>query len=468
MKYEKINFLSLFGKKMAKYDNKIKIKRILKKKNELIPHQEIIDSYIDKNWNEKKSDYEINKEKEKFNSFLDELNDYSNKIKEKRDEYFSKIKGYKNFEEEKQIKEKRKKRFQDIISLKKRRISLQSHKLFPNFRDFYSPEIPNLNVSINKKNFDKYKVTFLTEKTNNSKIYNNKNKAFFPIPTLPNINNIHNGLNDLNKKIYSSETSKTNRIINISTEKSLTNRTKNKILSPKSQIQLFNIKLKKKKKNFLINTKNKYIQIKQKISPINNFSNNSNILSNFDKSEIPIKEDINKNKSNSKINLFNKKMIRRSISSFILNNDENISLNDYSNIMKKVPNKLIKYQKRWNSPKAILFDKIVGRYDENQKKKLREIKGIKSYFPNYNSILVNHNKSFVKYGKNKEIALKNLKIDTTRKLISNYYNLIHSSSNSYIVMDIIKKENQKRKEEKINKMKEKYGLFYELVDNIKK
>ena len=133
-----------------------------------------------------------------------------------------------------------------------------------------------------------------------------------------------------------------------------------------------------------------------------------------------------------------------------------------------MPIKLNKYKKKWNSPKSILFDKNVGRDEINNKKKFSEIERTKSYFPNYNAIFVDNNKSFVNYGKNKDILLKNYKMNFNRKIISDRKKLENSPLNSYIVMDIINKEKQKNEKEKINKMKEKFGDSYELLKIIKK
>ena len=109
-----------------------------------------------------------------------------------------------------------------------------------------------------------------------------------------------------------------------------------------------------------------------------------------------------------------------------------------------MPIKLNKYKKKWNFPKSILFDKNIGR----KKKKFSEIEGTKSYFPNYNSIFIDNNKSFVNYGKNKDILLKNYKMNFNRIIISDRKKLENSSLNSYIVMDIINKENKKMKKKK--------------------
>ena len=465
MIHEKVNYLSLFGKKMKKSE-KMKLKELLKKNKES-PNNIIIDSFIDKNGIQKKSDYQLKRDKKMFKSFFEKMYNNKKKKKEAKVAYFSKIKGYKNAEEEKQIKERRKKRFQEIISLKKRRDCLESNKIIHNFSNINN----NSNIPYLKKK------EYLTDRNIGLK-KNNSDLSNLLVPSLPGIDRINNSIS-LHKKFNSLKARKTNRILNISNEKTNTNtnRTKISILSARdqnyninhNQIRLFNIKFKKKKFNSLSSNKNKFLQISDKYSKIkNNYNeniniNNSGIIWNNVKNMSPIKKKIDKNILVSKINaynLYNKKQIKRCSSSLLIKNNKNMDLNE-SNDIKKVPTKLCKYQKKWDQKKSLLFHKIVGRYDEHVKKD-REILGVRSYFPNYNSIFVDNSKSFVNYGKNKDALLKNLKIDTTRKLITNWHNLIHSPSDSYIVMDIISKEKQKKKEIKINKLKEQFGQYYEI------
>lgn len=463
MIYGKVNYLSFFGKNMDKLDN-IKIKGILKK-NGQYHSTKLIDSYIDKNGIQKKSNYQLEKERKMFKSFFEKLFNYSDKDKEAKDKYFSKIKGYKNYEEEKYIKEKRKKRFQEIVSLKRKKELMERNKLFSNYNSNNNSDIPRLK-----------KKEYLSDRNITSKL-NNSNSSYLQMSSLPSIDKFNI---NLNKKFSSLPINKTNRISNISSAyTNNNNRTKNKknILSARNnnQMHLFHTKLQKKKLKILFNNKNKYLQITDKYSKIkinNNTNNISKILSNEVKCITPIKKKINKNIliSNSNININinpdNQKKVKRCSSSLMIKRYKNMSLNDSENI-KKAPIKLSKYHKKWDEQKGILFDKIVGRND-NSEKKFKEIGGIKNYFPNYNSIFIDNSKSFVNYGKNKDVMLKNLKIDTTRKLISNWHNLINSPSNSYIVMDIIIKEKQKKKEAKINKLKQKFGQYYEIINKMKK
>ena len=345
--------------------------------------------------------------------------------------------------------------------MKKKREFIERSKLCLNYKDIYSSLIPYLNKD---KIVHKSKEYF-TDRDNNSKlsknkslkILNNNNNFMLSIPTLPSIDKFNNHKNN-----NSFDTSITNRIINLSNNDINTNMSNNNniALSDRNQIRLFNKKL-KKKKLLLSNSSKNFIEINDKDSSINNNNNilDGNEISNENITSI---NNINKKQFNSIIASYNQKILRRNNSSFLIGNNENI------NIIKKCPMQLSKYKKKWNLPKSIIFDKIAGRYDNKSKKKFLEIQGITNYFPNYNSIFIDNKKSYVNYGKNKDKILKNLKIDTTRKLISNLHNLLNSSINSYKVMDIIEIDKKKKKEEKINKLKEKFGQYYEMAFKIKK
>ena len=312
MIYGKVNYLSFFGKNMDKLDN-IKIKGILKK-NGQYHSTKLIDSYIDKNGIQKKSNYQLEKERKMFKSFFEKLFNYSDKDKEAKDKYFSKIKGYKNYEEEKYIKEKRKKRFQEIVSLKRKKELMERNKLFSNYNSNNNSDIPRLK-----------KKEYLSDRNITSKL-NNSNSSYLQMSSLPSIDKFNI---NLNKKFSSLPINKTN---------SLSARNNN-------QMHLFHTKLQKKKLKILFNNKNKYLQITDKYSKIkinNNTNNISKILSNEVKCITPIKKKINKNIliSNSNININinpdNQKKVKRCSSSLMIKRYKNMSLNDSENI-KKAP-----------------------------------------------------------------------------------------------------------------------------------
>jgi hypothetical protein len=249
----------------------------------------------------------------------------------------------------------------------------------------------------------------------------------------------------------SAETSINNGLFKITKNTYITDRSRGDNLK-KKYIFLFNKKFKKKMNvsspnNICLDRKDKNPSL-YNVSVITN--NNSRIASpNRNNSTNDVIKSKNIIHSNTK------HPIKRNNSSLLIRNI------DGKNKQKRMI-KLIKYKKKWDLPKSIVFDKIVGRYDSGNKR-FKELKGTKNYFPNYNYIFNDNNKCYVHYGNNKEILFKNLKIDLTRKLISNSHNLMNSPTNSYNVIEQIKIHEQKRKQEKIDKLKEKYGPYYELI-----
>ena len=416
MIYDKIKFFSLFGKRITKFNNNLKIK----KKNKNSSFNRVIDSYLDKNCFDMKLEYQKNKEKDLLNSFIQKIYDSQKKEKEI---YSNKLKVFKSIEEEKYMFEIKRKRFENIINLKKRRECFESEKLYPNYN-----ELSSSILKIEKK-IDQNKIESFTER-NNKREFNNKiNNSILLIKS--------------NKEFKSIETNNLNRPnINSSLFR---NKNNNMLLSPRiSQFHLFNKKLKRHKIS-LLSPEKKYEKIEKKFFSLND----SSFLDNRKIKKLNI---LSQN-----ISLSHSSLSRREKEKSIEKNIKNPKV------------KLFKYKKKWNVPKSILFDKILGRYDKKDTKdKIINLDGDKSYSPNYNSIFVDNNKSFVNYGKNKEMELRNLKINKTRKLISNQKHLINSPSNSYIVMDIINKDNIKKKELKINDLKKKFGNYYEIIKKIKK
>lgn len=466
--YQKQTFLSLFGKRLNKF-NSIKLKLILPNKNDneqTLPHRNPI-SYIDKNGIEIKSKREKEKEKQSLDIFL--KNAYNNEEKEKSDReiYFSRLRGFKDSEEEKQFKAERKRRCQEIINLKKRKEYIESKKLFPNYNEIVSSMRPLINNY--EKNAELIKEKYLTERSSKSqrsiitkrdvvKIINNNNNSYESISSLPNIDN---------KNLKSFEINDTNKAPKISLRNNIINSCNN-LQTNKEKKALNNLKINKCNISELLNKKNKSIEINGNF-PFINKCNSNNLLFKNNRDLSPIKKNINKKPLNLELNSEIKNTIKRSISSFTKRKNSNSKDNDNTDRIVKHENtrKLIKYQKKWNLPKTIIFDKIVGRYDKDNKKgKIFELDRIKEYSPNFDLVENNSKRSLVNYGKSKEMMLKNLKINSTRKLISNLHNLV-KNPNSYSVIDIIKRDKEKRKEEKICKLKEKFGQFYELAYKVK-
>lgn len=455
MIYDKVNFLSLYGKRLNKI-NDLRFKLILtnfRKGSSPSSPSIKIDSNIDKALELIKSKKEPKKKINSFHSFLRDIQNYSKIEKKEKKNYFSKLKGYKNYEEEKLIKERRERRYKEIINLKKKREFLESQKLFPNYNEIFSSMIPYLK---NEKSLENSK-EYLTERNNFSKIGLSENKnrknnnTYFSISSLPNINNKIIKPINIKKISIVGKLPKKNNYVNKSSSNFLFNREK---------ILLSNLNSKNNNISFLSNNKKPFIEFNKQFTLNNNSVDDSNIFLKSNKNKSPMNKKIIKKLLNINMNTKNKsnnhKDMKRSISSLIIRDK-----NDKNNSIIKTPIKFYKYQKKWNSPKAISFDKIIGRYDN--KKKNNEIKGEKNYFPNYEAIYNDNKKSLVSYGNNKGILLKKFKINSTRKLISNLHDLINSQSNSYRVIDINKKEKIKRFEEKIEKLKEKFGQFYEIA-----
>ena len=112
------------------------------------------------------------------------------------------------------------------------------------------------------------------------------------------------------------------------------------------------------------------------------------------------------------------------------------------------------------------FGKISGRIDLkryiNENKIYRRTK---YYSSNYSSIKKDTSKTFVHYGNNSNEELHNLKIRSTRKLIYNLNYILNSSdSTNYNVIDIIKKEKEKKNLKKLQKLKDIFGQYYILFD----
>ena len=128
-----------------------------------------------------------------------------------------------------------------------------------------------------------------------------------------------------------------------------------------------------------------------------------------------------------------------------------------------------RYLKRWNLPKAITFDKYSGRKTGRIEGKNRfdRIEASKNYYPNYNSIYSDMHKAYVHYDKDKKIDFQKIKTVATRKIICSSQKLVSNFLNNYSVINAIKEEKKKKKEERITKMKNKFGQFYKYLNNNK-
>ncbi len=450
MDLEEIDYLSLYGKRINKYIKSTQKNTILKRKFGKSHSQKSIGSYNDKNGIEMKKENDIAKDRKTVKSFLKYMNELSERKKENIQDYFSKLKGYKNSEEERRIKERRERRSKEIMNLKKKREFSDSQKLFPNYNEIYCLIMSKL--QLNEKEIKEIKEKEKKDKSHTQRIIpkiRTNNVGYHNSVSMPSINKDRVYIKQPIEK--TAETSISTGIFKLTKNKDRNDNIK------KRHVRLFNKELRQKIYDSSQNN-NYYSSIcnssvisnnnTRTITPIKNNSPNNN--NDSVRPKIIIKSNINNNNQS----------IKRNNSSLLIGN------NDDSNKSKRMI-KLIKYKKKWDSPKSVLFDKVVGRYDLGHKR-FTEIKGTQNYFPNYNAIYSDNNKSYVHYGKNKEVLFKNLKVELTRKLICNSHNLMNSQTNSYNVIDLIKKHKQKVKQEKLNKLKEKYGPYYEFIEKIKK
>ena len=103
------------------------------------------------------------------------------------------------------------------------------------------------------------------------------------------------------------------------------------------------------------------------------------------------------------------------------------------------------YNKRWNLPKVISFDKISGRYKKNKNPiKHEPYKRMYNYSPNYDLISFNDKKAYVKLGKDNKNNFKKYKINITRKYLCNHRNIINNSGDFYNILRLIKEEKEKK------------------------
>ena len=128
------------------------------------------------------------------------------------------------------------------------------------------------------------------------------------------------------------------------------------------------------------------------------------------------------------------------------------------------------YVKKWDAPKSFSFEKITGREKEIKNPiKLQLLERMFEYSPNYDSILSNNSKSYVKFNNDIKNDFKQYKINTTRKYIFNRLNIMNSPSNNYNIINILNeqklKEQQKIEKKKLDKILEDFVLYHKNMNN---
>ena len=114
--------------------------------------------------------------------------------------------------------------------------------------------------------------------------------------------------------------------------------------------------------------------------------------------------------------------------------------------------KKIKYVKKWDLPKSFSFNKIAGRQKEIKNPlKLKYMERFFEYTPNYDSILCNNNKAYVKYNPDLKKNFKYYKINNTRKYVFNRLNIMNNPGNNYNIINLILNEQKEKEQRKYEK-----------------
>jgi hypothetical protein len=125
------------------------------------------------------------------------------------------------------------------------------------------------------------------------------------------------------------------------------------------------------------------------------------------------------------------------------------------------------YKKKWDLPKSFSFNKISGRQKEIKNPiKFICLERFFEYNPNYDSILCNSNKAYVKYNHNLKNDFKQYKINSTRKFVCNSYNIMNNPGNNYNILNILNE--RKMEEEKIYNKKKLDKILEDFIPYHKK
>ncbi len=143
----------------------------------------------------------------------------------------------------------------------------------------------------------------------------------------------------------------------------------------------------------------------------------------------------------------------------------NINLNSIgrSGRVRKLSGKI--YNKKWNLPKVISFDKISGRNKENKNPiKIHYCERIYNYTPNYDLVLNNSQKAYINLGNsnNNLNKIKNYKINATRKYLCNHLNIINNTADYYNIINVINKERERRRKKQAHNMERKLNALEEM------
>ena len=130
----------------------------------------------------------------------------------------------------------------------------------------------------------------------------------------------------------------------------------------------------------------------------------------------------------------------------------NIKKEDNKDLEKKykIIKKIDLYEKKWNLPKCLSFNKNLGRNTFNGNSiRFKKVEEFRNYNPKYDYIFPNTNKNIVFYGNKGKYNIKNYKLISTRKALCKYINNNYSFDDTYNIMKIINSEKEKKRLKKI-------------------
>ena len=354
MFHHKMNFYSSIGNKLKKLYRNSQPEKIIEEKSF---------SYLNNNGENIKLKCEIEKERNLFNKFINNMRNYKKLDKIRKQNYLSKLRGYKDNNEEKKVMELRQKRFHEILELKKRKELINKNISLLNV-----PSIGKiceqflLDVKRKRNNFSDE--LFIQSQGNNNSPYRD-----MQIVNKTSLLSFNSSLNSektniqRNKRNLKFVENNSNKMRNLIRTKINFNKSTNNIISQKkNQISLFRLKLKKSNKRVefnsqLMSLKETYhtnIYSNESNSAIANFNStlnatNTNNINSNSKKITNIKSSINNNcfkPNNTQLNSVEVPIKSRFISnrhlfldklkykndSYNFTNKDNIKLNSVRNI----------------------------------------------------------------------------------------------------------------------------------------
>ena len=416
MFHHKMKFYSSIGNKLKKLYRNSQPEKLIEEKSF---------SYLDNNGENIKLKYEIEKERNLFNKFINNMRNYKKLDKIRKQNYLSKLRGYKDNYDEKKVKELRQKRFHDILELKKRKELINKNISLLNV-----PSIGKICeqflLDVKRKRNKFSEETFIqSQGTNNSpyqdmQIVNKTSLLSFNSSLNSEKTNIQR--NKRNLKFVEKNSNKMRNIIR--TRINFNKSTNNIISQKKNQISLFRLKLKKNNKRVEFNSQ--LMSLKETYHT-NIYSNESNsAIANF----------------NSTLNATNTNNIN-SNSKKITNIKSAINNNFFKENKTQLNSVQVQMKSRFISNRHLFFDKLKYKNDSynftnKDNTKLNSVRNIDTFknntvSPDKRNKSHELNKRFYKFKKNDLIRFK---------VVSNNYKASNSPNGFEQEKGIIKKNIQ--------------------------